>query len=155
MTHFSQKQEKHHHRFNLLDSETQVMTCWCGDTESQVAIAKKAAKKNKFNATKSNYQGYVYDSGKEAAYAQDLDLLKKAGKIKDWDQQFTILVEPEGKPLFSMKVDFRVHNLHHSYELHEVKSWITERDKTYRLKRKCIELYWLPNHPDYEYKVIQ
>lgn len=54
-----------------------------------------------------------------------------------------------------MKVDFRLHMPDDSYELHEVKSWITERDATYRLKRKAIELYWLPNHPDYEYKVIK
>lgn len=55
---------------------------------------KAAPKKNKYNATKSNYAGYVYDSGKEAKYAQELDLLKKAKKIKAWDRQFIIEVAP-------------------------------------------------------------
>jgi len=54
-----------------------------------------------------------------------------------------------------MKVDFRLHMPDGSYELHEVKSWITERDATYRLKRKAIELYWLPKHLDHSYHVIQ
>jgi hypothetical protein len=153
VTYFQAKQERHHHRPTLIDADTGEKVCWCGKTEAE--IKNRAPKKNKFNATKSNYNGYIYDSGKEAKYAAELDLLKKAGKIKAWDRQFIIEVAPEGKTLFRMKVDFRVHNLDDSYELHEVKSWITERDATYRLKRKAIELYWLPKHPDHSYHVIQ
>jgi len=36
-----------------------------------------------------------------------------------------------------------------------VKSWITAKDRTFRLKLKAIELYWLPAHPEYTYHVIQ
>jgi len=48
-----------------------------------------------------------------------------------------------------------VENFDHTFELHEVKGWITARQPDYRLKRKAVELFWLPKHPDHTYHVIQ
>ena len=79
----------------------------------------------------------------------------KARKILKYDRQYPVTVAPEGIPLFTTKVDFRLHMPDGSYELHEVKSWITGRRPDYRLKRKALELYWLPKNPDHTYHVIE
>jgi hypothetical protein len=151
MTYFASKQEKHRHRFFLdANDPTKPPFCLCGKEEGR-----KTPKANKYGAKKSAFEGYVYDSGKEANYAAELELLRKAGKIIAWDRQFPVDVAPAGKHLFTTKVDFRLHMPEGNYELHEVKSWITERRPDYRIKRKALELYWLPKHPEYSYHVIQ
>lgn len=147
MSYLQVKAQKHIHRYFIDADDPGVAVCLCGQVQG-----KRGG--NKFKAKKSSYKNYTYDSQKEANYAAELDLLKKAGKIKGWDRQFPVDVYPEGKHLFTTKVDFRVHALDGSYELHEVKGWITEKQPDYKLKRKCIELYWLPKHPEYQYIVI-
>jgi len=92
VTYFASKQQAHQHRY-FIDADTQDEVCLCGKSNWKAAPAG-----NKFNARKSNYDGYTYDSGKEANYAAELDLLKKAGKIKAWERQYPVRVEPEGHP---------------------------------------------------------
>lgn len=150
MTFFQQKQQNHQHRY-FIDSETRDELCVCGKQKGK-KLAKTGT--NKFNARKTVHGEFTYDSGKEANYAATLDLLIKAGKIKGYDRQFQISVEPEGKPYFKTKVDFRVHNFDGSFELHEVKSYWTARLPDYRMKRKAIDLFWLPKHPDTTYHEI-
>lgn len=41
-------------------------------------------KRNKYNATRTEYNGRVYASKAEAAYAADLDLMLAAGAIREW-----------------------------------------------------------------------
>lgn len=151
MTYFSSKQPKHSHRY-FLDANTQDMICLCGKVQGEKKGTEKGT--NKYKAKRSNYGGYVYDSKREADYAAELDLLKKAGQILDWDKQFPVRVEPEGIHFFTTKVDFRLHMPDGAYELHEVKSWITMRLGDYRLRKKALELYWLPKHPEYSYHII-
>lgn len=121
--------------------------CGCGKVEGQRLP-------NKFRAEKSTYNGYTYDSQKEGRYAADLDKLVRAHEILAWDRQFPVEVCAEGKHIFTTKVDFRLHMKDGSFELHEVKGWITARQPDYRLKKKCIELFWLPKHPEYTYVVV-
>ena len=47
-------------------------------------------KKNKFNAKKTEYNGYRYDSKLEASKAIELDWLVKAKEIKKWERQVKI-----------------------------------------------------------------
>ena len=44
----------------------------------------------KFNAKKTEYNGYIYDSKLEAAVAETLDWRPEAKEIKDWERQFTV-----------------------------------------------------------------
>jgi hypothetical protein len=40
--------------------------------------------KNKYNANRTEYNGVMYASKREATKAQELDLLKKAGEVLEW-----------------------------------------------------------------------
>lgn len=146
------KFEKHEHRWHV-DSDTQGIVCLCGAIKSENTDRAKP-KTNKYNATKAKYGDYTYDSGKEASHAATLDILLKHGKIKRWERQYVVEVYAEGHQLFRTRVDFRVHNLDGSFTLQEIKSWITARRPDYRLKRKCLELLWLPKNLDHTYEEI-
>jgi hypothetical protein len=76
--------KKHCHRY-FVDSETNDAVCLCGKVRGT-----KRAEPGKYNAIRSVYNGYPYDSKFEAQKAMDLDWLLKAGKIKAWDRQFPI-----------------------------------------------------------------
>lgn len=45
---------------------------------------------NKYKNIKQEYNGSRYDSKKEANKAYELDMLKRAGEIKDWQKQVKI-----------------------------------------------------------------
>lgn len=153
MSYDLRKQQTHRHRY-FIDSERpdEPAVCFCGKPEGK-RVPKGTG--NKFGAIRTEHNGYIYDSRKEGRYAQDLDLRKRAGEILDWDKQWPLEVYIEGKHFFTTKVDFRLHMVDGSFELHEIKSYITARRADYRLKRKAIELFWLPKHPEYTYHEIQ
>lgn len=57
-----------------------------GDTDAEKAAAR----------ADRTYDGVVYDSRAEARYAEQLDLLKRAGEIRRWERQVAFdLVEPD------------------------------------------------------------
>lgn len=110
---------------------------------------------NKFNNVQQTYDGYNYDSRAEADYAMELDLRLKAKDIKDWERQYKVDIRypmPEGKLICTYKVDFRIHHNDDSFELIEVKGMETS---TYRLKRKLLEVIWLPENLDHTYTVVK
>jgi hypothetical protein len=109
-------------------------------------------KPNKYNAVKQTYNGYNYDSKLEARQAADLDLMKAGKAIKDWERQFVVEVTYNDKTLLRHKVDFRVHENDGSYTLLETKGIETPE---WKLKRKILEIMWLPDHPDHVYKVVK
>lgn len=77
------------------------------------------------NATSTFYDGYSYDSKKEAGYAQMLDIRIKAKDIKDWSRQYPIKVLINGKWIFTYKIDFKIIHNDDSIELIEVKGFAT------------------------------
>lgn len=114
---------------------------------------------SKFRAKKTEYNGYIYDSKFEAGVAQTLDLRLRAGEIKQWERQFKIECIPyncHGDPVLkckvSHKVDFRVHQLDGSYTLVEAKGLETA---DYRIRRKWLENFWLPENMDHVYEVVK
>ena len=112
-------------------------------------------RRNKYNASKATYQGIKYDSTFEATVAAELELMKKANAIKDWERQFKVEMwahRPDGKPAFKVthKVDFRVTHNDGSYELIEAKGIETA---DYQMRRKFLEFIWLPMHKDHRYTV--
>lgn len=100
---------------------------------------------NKYGATKHEYDGRVYHSKLEAAYAMALDLRIKAGDVQEWVPQFKVSLDVNGKHIANYFVDFKVILTDGSEELHEVKGFATE---VYRLKRKLLEATYLVDHPD-------
>jgi hypothetical protein len=138
--------KKHTHRY-FVDLDTNDAVCLCGKVRGT-----KKATPGKYNAIRSVYDGYPYDSKFEAQKAMELDWLLKAGKIKKWDRQFPVEIRnpKTGEFLCRHKVDFRVHELDGSFTLIETKGFET---RDWKMLRDEIEVLWLPEHLDYRYEV--
>ena len=93
-------------------------------------------KKNKFSAVRQTYKGYSYDSKMEANYAMKLDLLLKAGEIKEITKQKRIELYVNDVHVANNYVDFLLEFPDGSLELHEVKGFPTPE---WKLKRKILE----------------
>lgn len=112
---------------------------------------------NKYGAKKTEYNGRRYDSKLEARVAQELDLRMKAGEFTEIIPQFRIKLYvylPDNKPayLFTYICDFRCEKPDGSFLLVEAKGKETE---LFRVKKRILDLVWLPDHPDYEYEIVR
>ena len=83
------------------------------------------SRKNKYNAKKTKYNGRYYDSGLEAAYAENLDWRIKAGEIKEVTPQFKISIDVNGEHIANYYMDFKVILADGRIEMHEVKGMET------------------------------
>lgn len=115
-------------------------------------------KKKWTSAKRTEFNGRKFDSKFEAGVAEDLEIRKKAGEIKDYDCQFKVECVPYNalgiaipKCKVSHKVDFRVHENDGSFTLVEAKGW---ESPDYKRRRKWLENFWLPLNPDHDYQVI-
>lgn len=84
------------------------------------------ASRNKYNAKLTEYNGVKYHSQREAKYAEQLDWLKKAGKIQSWERQVKLTLKVNGELICTYVVDFKVINSTGGVELHEIKGFETE-----------------------------
>jgi hypothetical protein len=84
---------------------------------------------NKFKAKKQEYDGKWYHSKGEAAYAHELDWLKKAGEIKSWERQIKVPLKVNGVLICNYYVDFRVITKHDTVQYHEYKGYETSEWK--------------------------
>lgn len=91
---------------------------------------------NKYNARKTLYRGVTYDSAREAKYAFELDMRKRAGQIKAWDRQVPIALEAYGRPICKYKIDFIIIHLDGHLEYVEVKGYETD---VWKLKWKVFK----------------
>lgn len=128
-------------------------TLICTNCEHVITTAK--AKRNKYNATRTEFDGFRYDSKFEAEVAAELDLLKRTHSIQDWERQYQVEMwvhRPDGVKAFSVKhkVDFRILHNDGSYELLESKGVETD---DYKHRRRLLEKVWLPMNPDHIYTV--
>lgn len=112
----------------------------------------------KYNNKKTFYNDFKYDSKFEAGVAMELDIRLRAGEIKGWENQYKVECVPydaHGKAVLkckvSHKVDFRLHLLDDCYELLEAKGFETA---DYRMRRKWLLNFWLPEHSDHTYRVV-
>ncbi|MCO6438967.1 MAG: DUF1064 domain-containing protein [Phycisphaerae bacterium] len=62
------------------------------------------ALRHKFNAQRTEYRGFTYDSKAEALRAMELDALQRGGHIAGWLRQVRIPLGPD----FSTMIDFLV-----------------------------------------------
>jgi hypothetical protein len=110
----------------------------------------------KYKAKRTIYNGQEYASKFEATIAQELDLRMGAGEFVKVEPQFRIplyiyLANGERKTLFAYVCDFRCERPDGSYLLVEAKGYKTN---IYRVKKKILELVWLPDNPGYEFEEI-
>lgn len=93
--------------------------------------------RNKWTTAKSTYYNdYRYDSKFEASQAQEYDLLKKAGEIKDWEAQKTLDLICNGYKVGTYRIDFVVYHHDGTIELSETKGFATQ---IWKMKWKILE----------------
>lgn len=111
------------------------------------AKAEGGAKRSKYRAKKTQVDGIIFDSRKEADYYCELRVRKMAGKIKDFERQVPFVLQPkfsyQGKTVREIKyiADFVITYPDGEQEVVDVKG---VRTKEYLLKRKML----LCLHPD-------
>lgn len=113
------------------------------------------AKVNKYHNKKIKYDGYTFDSIKEKNHYIALKQLEKAGIISDLKLQVPFLlidtIRHNGKtyPKTKYIADFTYKRDDKLY-VEDVKSEITRKDTTYRLKIKLL----LDRYPNIEFREI-
>lgn len=105
---------------------------------------------NKYRNVRQTYNGYNYQSKKEARYAYYLDQRLKNKEILGWDRQVKIDLQANGQHICNYYMDFVIHNLDGTHTLAEIKGFETD---VWRLKKRMLEVLWLPEHLDYNYIV--
>lgn len=88
------------------------------------------------NAKKQQFNGHIYDSRFEASYAEELELRKKAGDIKGYDQQVVLDLIVNNYVVCTYKIDFIVYHTDGITEYVETKGYATP---AWRLKWKLFE----------------
>lgn len=109
----------------------------------------------KYHNTKCIYNGIKFDSKKERDRYIQLKCFERLGKITNLELQpkylliDTIFYKNKTYPKTYYKADFRYFDVNKGkYITEDVKSPITAKDKTYRLKIKML----LSKYPDIEFK---
>jgi hypothetical protein len=97
-------------------------------------------RRSKYGNLKTEYNGYVYMSKKEANFAQELDYLKKATDPKErvvsFERQVPFQIEVNGKKICKYLCDFKVLYKDGHTEIIDVKG---VRTNIYTLKKKLVE----------------
>ena len=108
------------------------------DAEIQAQLTKDRSAKgwSKYGNKKTEYNGFTYDSKKEANRAQELDLLERAGEISDIERQVPFVCEVNGKKICTYKADFRYKEKDGTVVVEDVKG---VRTGVYKLKKKLVE----------------
>lgn len=83
-------------------------------------------KKNKYKAKSTNYNGYNYDSKKEAEYAMDLDWKIKAGLVDKFERQYKFDLKINEIHICNYFIDFKVYYKDGHIEYVEVKGFETD-----------------------------
>ena len=94
---------------------------------------------NKYRNVWTEYNGIRYQSKKEAKRAQELDLLKKAKKVKTIVRQPKFEIEINGQHICNYKADFKIIYSDDRIEYEDVKGIKTE---IYKLKKKLVEVLY-------------
>jgi hypothetical protein len=91
---------------------------------------------NKFGNQKSEHNGILYHSKKEAGYAAELDLRLKSGDVANWERQVRVSLDVNGYHICDYYVDFLVYYPDGTKEYVEVKGFETD---LWRMKWKLFE----------------
>ena len=101
---------------------------------------KYKAKKSKYGNKKTEYNGILFDSKKEAEYCATLDILKKASKKEDrvtsYERQVPFQITLNKKKICKYFADFKVLYADGREEIVDVKGVKTD---VYKIKKKLVE----------------
>lgn len=87
-------------------------------------MAYRVVTKLKYKNVKIDYNGRRYDSKFEGSYAAFLDMLLKAGEIKEWKPQHRIELRVNGIKITTYIADFRVVTKDDTVQIHETKGMV-------------------------------
>lgn len=108
--------------------------------KNYLATNLKQNHKSKYGNLKTEYNGTIFDSKKEANYAMQLDFQKKAVNPKDkvisYEKQVPFQIIVNGKKICKYLADFKVSYADRHEEIIDVKG---VRTQMYSLKKKLVE----------------
>ncbi|WP_110939841.1 DUF1064 domain-containing protein [Geosporobacter subterraneus] len=118
--------------------------------EQYQAYLEKQEKKSKYGAKKTEVDGIVFDSQREANYYCELKMLKQAGEIRDFALQpkYILLPRDDKSRGITYKADFIITHNDGSKEIIDVKGFET---KDFKLKKKLFE----HNYPDLKLTIVK
>lgn len=100
---------------------------------------------NKYYNIWTEYNGIKYQSKKEAMFAEELDLLKRATnkdyKVISWERQLPFKIIVDGVYVCTYRLDFRVHYANgviRNYDIKGMKSGVPY--SMFKLKKKLLEI---------------
>lgn len=100
----------------------------------------KKATRSKYMAKKTEYNGHMYDSQKEANHARKLDIKFSRNEIKSWKRQVRMKIEVSGMHICDYICDFVVTGLNGQETYEDVKGY--KKGQAYQmfsLKKKLIK----------------
>jgi hypothetical protein len=104
---------------------------------------------SKYHNTPSQYKGRLYHSRFEAEYAMILDDMKNNSEIMDWQPQYVLRLDVNGKHICNYIADFVVVKAgQDNAEIHETKGYFTPISK---LKWRLAQALY----PDYKFVLIR
>lgn len=87
------------------------MKCWKEKKKNNKKMSYFQKSGNKYHSKSTEYNGQVYHSKLESAYAQELDLRVKGKDIKSWERQVKLDLKVNGIHITNYYIDFIVtHN---------------------------------------------
>ena len=99
------------------------------------------ARESKYKNKKTEYNGFEYDSKKEANRAAELDLMVKAGVISHLERQVSYVFSHHGVKICTYKCDFQYARDGRTV-VEDVKSDYTRKMPLYRIKRKLMKAFY-------------
>lgn len=95
---------------------------------------------SKYGNLKTEYKGTIFDSKKEANYAQELDFMMRdtdvSKRVLKYEMQVPFQIELNGKKIAKYYADFKVFYADSHIEIIDVKG---KRTQLYSLKKKLVE----------------
>ena len=106
---------------------------------------------SKYRNIKNMYNGVLYDSMKESAFARDLDLRVRANDIKSWvgdKKKLKFQIAVNGKRICTYTPDFMIVSNDNSIEYLDIKGVETT---VFKLKWKLIQALY----PELKFRIIK
>jgi hypothetical protein len=102
---------------------------------------------NKYGAKRTEWNGSMYASKFEAAFAAELDMRLKGKDIVKWEKQISLDLKVNGYHITTYKIDFIVHYADGHREFVETKGFATQE---WTIKWRLLEATFenFKEHPD-------
>lgn len=115
-------------------------------------MAFPGARRGKYNAKMTQYNGVNYHSQMEANYAAELDLRVRGRDIKKWSRQIPIHLSVYGKEIALYVIDFKIEHNDGSIEYVEVKGFETSE---WKIKWRLFEAIYAHDHPEVKLTIVK